>query len=264
MKTRVPSGLVIVAVATALTACSDSADTTDEANSADSPEASAESVELNLLAASSTRVFNEELEAQAAELDPSAFLLINNAGSSTLVQQLVDGAPGDVLITADEKNMTDAQDAGVVNDPVQLASNVMVMVVPSGNPAGLESVEDITEDTTFVLCDPQVPCGTVSESIIEAKGLDVTADSLEHQVADVLGKVTSGEADAGWVYATDAAAAGDAVEVIEIEGAEEFTNSIFGAVVAESENPGSAQQLLDLLADDFDSVWTDYGFTPED
>lgn len=255
MRTRVLPALVIVAVATALTACSDSAD---------SAEAPAEKEELNLLAASSTRVFNEELEAQAAEIDPSVSLLINNAGSSTLVQQLVDGAPGDVLITADEKNMTDAQDAGVVNDPVQLASNVMVMVVPAGNPAGLESVEDITEDTTFVLCDPQVPCGTVSESIIEAKGLDVTADSLEHQVADVLGKVTSGEADAGWVYATDAASAGDAVEVIEIEGAEEFTNSIFGAVVAESENPESAQQLLDLLADDFDSVWTDYDFTPED
>lgn len=255
MRTRVLPALVIVAVATALTACSDSAD---------SAEAPTEKVELNLLAASSTRVFNEELEAQAAELDPSVSLLINNAGSSTLVQQLVDGAPGDVLITADEKNMTDAQDAGVVNDPVQLASNVMVMVVPAGNPAGLESVEDITEDTTFVLCDPQVPCGTVSESIIEAKGLDVTADSLEHQVADVLGKVTSGEADAGWVYATDAAAAGDAVEVIEIEGAEEFTNSIFGAVVAKSENPESAQKLLDLLADDFDSVWTDYDFTPED
>src|SRR5699024_3478773 len=90
------------------------------------------------------------------------------------------------------------------------------------------------------------------------KGLDITADSLEHQVADVLGKVTSGEADAGWVYATDAAAAGDTVEVIEIEGAEEFTNGIFGAVVYESENPESAQQLLDLVADDFDKVWKEY------
>ena len=258
MKTRVLSSLAIAAIAAAMTACSDSAETTG------STEASAESVELNVLAASSTRVFNKELESQAAELDPSASLLINNAGSSTLVQQLVDGAPGDVLITADEKNMTDAQDADVVEDPVQLASNVMVMVVPAGNPAGLESVEDITEETTFVLCDPQVPCGTVSESIIDAKGLDVTADSLEHQVADVLGKVTSGEADAGWVYATDAAAAGDSVEVIDIEGAEEFTNSIYGAVVSESSNPESAQQLLDLLADDFDPIWTDYGFTPED
>ena len=160
--------------------------------------------------------------------------------------------------------MNDAKEAGVVNDPVQLASNVMVMVVPSGNPGNINSIEDITDESTFVLCDPQVPCGTVSESIIESKGLDITADSLEHQVADVLGKITSGEADAGWVYATDAAAAGDTVEVIEIEGAEEFTNGIFGAVVSESENPGSAQQLLDLLAADFDKVWKEYGFTPED
>lgn len=258
MKSRVLSGLALLSLTAALVACSDSSD------EASTSEALENRVELNLLAASSTRVFNDDLKKQAAELEPPVGLFINNAGSSTLVQQLVDGAPGDVLITADEKNMNDAKEAGVVNDPVQLASNVMVMVVPSGNPGNINSIEDITDESTFVLCDPQVPCGTVSESIIESKGLDITADSLEHQVADVLGKITSGEADAGWVYATDAAAAGDTVEVIEIEGAEEFTNGIFGAVVSESENPGSAQQLLDLLADDFDKVWKEYGFTPED
>lgn len=258
MKSRVLSGLALSSLTAALVACSDSSD------EASTSEALENRVELNLLAASSTRVFNDDLKKQAAELEPPVGLFINNAGSSTLVQQLVDGAPGDVLLTADEKNMNDAKEAGVVNDPVQLASNVMVMVVPSGNPGNINSIEDITDESTFVLCDPQVPCGTVSESIIESKGLDITADSLEHQVADVLGKVTSGEADAGWVYATDAAAAGDTVEVIEIEGAEEFTNGIFGAVVSESENPESAQQLLDLLADDFDKVWKEYGFTPED
>src|SRR5699024_10875512 len=77
--------------------------------------------------------------------------------------------------------MNDAQEAGVVNEPVQLASNVMVMVVPSVNAGNINSIEDITDESTFVLCDPQVPCGTVSESIIESKGLDITADSLEHQ-----------------------------------------------------------------------------------
>lgn len=258
MKSRVLSGLALSSLTAALVACSDSSD------EASTSEALENRVELNLLAASSTRVFNDDLKKQAAELEPPVGLFINNAGSSTLVQQLVDGAPGDVLITADEKNMNDAKEAGVVNDPVQMASNVMVMVVPSGNPGNINSIEDITDESTFVLCDPQVPCGTVSESIVESKGLDITADSLEHQVADVLGKVTSGEADAGWVYATDAAAAGDTVEVIEIEGAEEFTNGIFGAVVYESENPESAQQLLDLVADDFDKVWKEYGFTPED
>src|SRR5699024_10994123 len=218
----------------------------------------------NVLAASSTRVFNDELKDKAAEFEPPASRHINRAGASTLVQQLVAGARGAVLITADEENMTDAQDAGVVAEPGQLAGNDIGMVVPSGHPGGIESVEDISDDNTFVLCDPQVPCGTVSESIIKSKDLDVTADSLEHQVADVLGKVTSGEADAGWVYATDAAAGGDTVEVIELDGAEEFTNGIFGAVVSDSENEDSAQQLLDLLADDFDDIWRDYGFTPED
>src|SRR5699024_5212338 len=149
-------------------------------------------------------------------------------------------------------------------DAVQLASNVMVMVVPSGNPGNITSIEDISEANTFVLCDPQVPCGAVSESIIESKDLDVPADSMGHHVADGSGKVTSGEADAGWVYATDAAATGDTVEVIEIESAEEFTNSIYGAVVSDSQHPESAQQLLDLLANDLDAVWTDYGFSPED
>src|SRR5690625_1481528 len=176
MKARVLSGLAILSLATALTACSESSESDASADGN-----SAERTELNVLAASSTRVFNDELKDKAAEFEPPASLLINNAGSSTLVQQLVDGAPGDVLITADEKNMTDAQDAGVVEDPVQLASNVMVMVVPSGNPGNINSIEDITDESTFVLCDPQVPCGTVSESIIESKGLDITADSLEHQ-----------------------------------------------------------------------------------
>src|SRR5699024_11531310 len=69
----------------------------------------------------------------------------------------------------DEKNMTDAQDAGVVEDPVQLASNVMVMVVPSGNPGGIESVEDISDDNTFVLCDPQVPCGSQRTKVLRSE-----------------------------------------------------------------------------------------------
>src|SRR5699024_3013357 len=237
MKARVLSGLAILSLATALTACSESSESDASADGN-----SAERTELNVLAASSTRVFNDELKDKAAEFEPPASLLINNAGSSTLVQQLVDGAPGDVLITADETNLNDVYHAGLREYPVQLASNFMVMVVPSGNPGGIESVEDISDDNNFVLCDPQVPCGTVSESIIKSQDLDVTADSLEHQVADVLGKVTSGEADAGWVYATDAAAAGDTVEVIEIDGAEEFTNGIFGAVVSDSENSESAQQ----------------------
>src|SRR5699024_4238194 len=108
MKARVLSGLAILSLATALTACSDSSESDVSADGN-----SAERTELNVLAASSTRVFNDELKDKAAESEPPASLLINNARTSALVQQLFGGAPGDVLLSADRKNMTHARDAGV-------------------------------------------------------------------------------------------------------------------------------------------------------
>ena len=86
--------------------------------------------------------------------------------------------------------------------------------------------------------------------------------SQERQVADVLGKVASGEADAGWVYSTDAAAAGNDVEVIDIPGAEKFSNQILGAVATDASHPDQARAVLNLLASDFDSTWHHLGFSP--
>ncbi len=242
---------------TAASALSDTSGSSD-AQASDA----AESVQLGLFAASSTRVLNEAMEKAAADIP--ATLTFNNGGSAALVQQIKEGAPADLLLTASKKTMDQAVADGTVDEPKTLAENVMVMVVPKGNPAGITSLDDLNEDTTFVLCDPTVPCGDVSTKIMDDKGLDLKADSLESQVADVLGKVTSGEADAGWVYSTDAAAAGDAVEVIEIPGAEKYTNSILGATVKDSEHKDAATKLLDTLADDLDSTWTEFGFTPAD
>ncbi|WP_409338106.1 molybdate ABC transporter substrate-binding protein [Corynebacterium phoceense] len=242
------------------TAASASSDNSGSSNTPASD--AAESVQLSLFAASSTRVLNEAMEKAAADIP--ATLTFNNGGSAALVQQIKEGAPADLLLTASKKTMDQAVADGTVDEPKTLGENVMVMVVPKGNPAGITSLDDLTEATTFVLCDPTVPCGDVSTKIMDDKDLDLKADSLESQVADVLGKVTSGEADAGWVYSTDAAAAGDAVEVIEIPGAEKFTNSILGATVKDSEHKDAATKLLNTLADDFDSTWTEFGFTPAD
>ncbi|WP_018295801.1 molybdate ABC transporter substrate-binding protein [Corynebacterium lubricantis] len=217
-----------------------------------------ESATLTVLGAASTRVLNDDL-VQKSGMD----LEFVNAGSSTLVQQLADGAPADILITADQENMDKALDNESVTDPEVVATNSMVMVVPAGNPAGIESVEDLQGDVNLVLCDPQVPCGTVSERLIEANNLVVNPVSLEHSVSDTLGKVTSGEADAGWVYRTDAAAAGAEVEVIEIPQAEDFPNSLVVAVTTNSENPEQAQELFDvIMGDEMAGVWANYGFTP--
>lgn len=212
-----------------------------------------------VLGAASTRVLNDDLGA----LFPENLTFVN-AGSSALVQQLRDGAPGDVLITADEKNMNDAVDAGVAENPQVVAANSMVLVVPQDNPAGIDNVADVQRgDVNLVLCDVQVPCGAVSQKLIDANNLRVTPVSLEHSVSDTLGKVVSGEADAGFVYRTDAAAAGDAVEVIDIPRAEEFPNSLVAAVVSESAHPELAAQLVALLGSaEMAPVWQQHGFTP--
>ena len=252
MKKR--AAALLAALAFALAACAPPTSTTSAQD--------ADAATLNVLAASSTRVINDELTSRAGQLAPPVNLNFENGGSSDLVSKLREGAPADLLLTASKKTMDKAVQDGTVATPEVLATNVMVMVVPKGNPAGIQSVEDLARSHHFVLCDPQVPCGDISSQIIDDTRLEVHPSSQERQVADVLGKVASGEADAGWVYSTDAAAAGDDVEVIEIPGAEKFTNQIVGAVTAEASHPDQARAVLDILSGDFASTWRERGFTP--
>ena len=160
--------------------------------------------------------------------------------------------------------MDDAVERGTVSDPRVLATNEMVMVVPKGNPAGIKSVRDITDETNFVVCDPQVPCGDISEDLMKDNNVTARPDSQEHQVADVLSRVSTGEADAGWVYSTDAAAAGDKVEVIKIDHSAEHRNDIVGAVAKDAAHKEKAERVLDLLDKDFDTQWCDHGFEPNE
>ena len=172
-------------------------------------------------------------------------------GSSTdLAEQAADGAPGDVLATADEKSMQVARDADVTEgDPVTFATNTMVLVTPPDNPAGIESIDDLG-GTTWVRCADEVPCGRVALDLIESNGVTSEPASLEEDVKSTLEKVTSGEADAGLVYATDAIAAGDDVNVIEIADAADQPTSYFLAPLTQSEDGELAQEWIDLVMSD--------------
>lgn len=245
---------LLVALGVALSACAPDTSVSSSQDAADTT--------LTVLAASSTRVINDELTERASQLDSPVNLSFENGGSSDLVSKLREGAPADLLLTASKKTMDKAVQDGTVTKPEVLATNVMVMVVPKGNPAGIHSVQDLSRTHHFVLCDPQVPCGDISSRIIDDHHLDVHPSSQERQVADVLGKVASGEADAGWVYSTDAAAAGEDVEVIDIPGAEKFSNQILGAVATDASHPDQARAVLNILGSDFNSTWRDRGFTP--
>jgi molybdate transport system substrate-binding protein len=195
---------------------------------------------LTVLAASSLTDVFEEL-ANGFEDEHDVDVTFSFDSSTNLAEQAADGAPGDVLATADEASMGIAEDAGVTGEVETFATNVLTIVVPEGNPAGIASLDDL-EGTTWVRCADEVPCGTVALAVLEDAGVTAEPASLEEDVRATLDKVVSGEADAGLVYATDAVAAGDDVEAVEIPDAETHLTSYYATTLEQSED-------ADLAAD---------------
>ena len=202
--------------------------------------ASAADGRLTVLAAASlTDVFEQLATPFEEEHDVDVTFAF---GSSTdLAEQVADGAPGDVLATADEASMQLAEDAGATGEVETFATNVLTIVVPKGNPAGIESLDDLA-GATWVRCADEVPCGKVAVAVLDDAGVTAEPVSLEEDVRATLDKVVSGEADAGLVYATDAVAAADDVDAVEIPGAEEELTSYVAATLGQSED-------ADLAAD---------------
>ena len=245
------AGAVLVLAATSLAACGD--DDNDSGGSGGG--------KLQVLAASSlTDVFTEL--GDRFEADHDGVDVEFSFGSSTdLAEQAADGAPGDVLATADETAMKVAEDAGVAADPATFATNVMVIVTPPGNPAGITSLADL-DGATWVRCADDAPCGRVALAVLADAGVDAEPASLEEDVRSTLDKVTSGEADAGLVYASDAVAAGDAVETVPIDGAESELTSYFVAALDQSKDSDLAQAWVDLVTGpDGQAALTEAGFT---
>lgn len=215
---------------------------------------------LTVFGAASTRVLNADLP-QSAGID--AHLAFINGGSGSLLQQLEDGAPGDVLITADRATMDEGVKRGVVDSPVEVASNSMVLIVPKGNPGHITGADESLSQAKVVTCDSKVPCGKVADELISSLGLNFTPVSRENSVSDVTGKVVSGVADAGWVYRTDAQALDDSVDVFDIPGADNHPNEIMAAVVKNSDAKKSATALVKYLSSPAAAeLWSRHGFTP--
>lgn len=215
---------------------------------------------LTLLAAASlTEVYGtlgDVLEEQVAGVEVDA-----SFGSSTdLAGLAADGAPGDVLSTADQASMAIAEEARAVADPQVFATNRIVLAVPAGDPAAIGSIDDLA-GTTWVRCADDVPCGRVARALVEANGVDDDPVSLEEDVKSALEKVTSGEADAALVYASDAAAAGDAVKSIEVPGSEEQLTSYHLGATEQATDPALAQAWVDLvLSEEGRAALKDAGF----
>jgi molybdate transport system substrate-binding protein len=177
---------------------------------------------------------------------PDTRVVLNLASSSRLAAQILSGAPADVFASADRAQMERVGDAGLVVAPQVFATNTMVLVTEAGNPLGITGLADLADPgIVVVLAAEEVPAGRYASEVLTAAGAAVGPASREATVRSVLAKVSLGEADAGIVYATDAAAAG--VTVIEIPDAVNVTASYPIAVVADAPNRSGAAAFVSFV-----------------
>jgi len=197
--------------------------------------------------------------------NPGSTVTFNFAGSSDLVTQLTAGAPADVFASADTNNMTKATTANLVSGtPVNFATSILTIVTPPGNPAGVTSFADLAKPgLNVVVCAPQVPCGAATATVETNTGVTLTPVSEENSVTDVLGKVTSGQVDAGLVYVTDAKNAGDKVTEVTFPEAAVVVNVYPIATLTAATQPALATKFVDLVVGpEGQQVLAAAGFTP--
>ncbi|WP_029150579.1 molybdate ABC transporter substrate-binding protein [Microbacterium indicum] len=259
-KTPLAALSLLIAVPLALAGCSTGSDDTTDSASGSASDGTTDSTTLVVAAAASLQNAFTDIGSQFEDEHSGVTVSFTFDGSSGLVSQLQEGAPGSVFASADEANMDKAVDAGLTTgDPQVFARNTLEIVTPPDNPAGIETLADLASgDVDVAICAAQVPCGAATQQVLENADLTLTPASEEQSVTDVLGRVTSGEADAGLVYVTDVTSAGDEVTAIPFDGADAVVNDYPIATLDDSD---LAQDFVDyVLSDAGQEVLASYGF----
>lgn len=204
---------------------------------------------LTVLAAASLTETFTALEAELEALHPDLDVAISFGPSSGLVEQVLAGAPADVLATANTNTMDSAAADGLIDgEPVIFAQNSLALAVPAGNAGNVTGLADLArEELRIALCEPQVPCGTAAAQLLDVAGIEAAPDTLENDVKAVTGKVALGEVDAALIYRTDAAADPDAIETVPFPEAEQVVIDYPVSALADAPSLAAAEAFIAAL-----------------
>jgi molybdate transport system substrate-binding protein len=220
---------------------------------------------LTVLAASSLTDAFGDLEHRYESLHPGVDVQLSFDSSSTLAEQVVQGAPADVLATADRATMRIVVEEGLGTQPVVFARNELVLVTPPDDPGSVDQITDLDDsDVAYAVCVPEAPCGKASAVLLDRSGVTAAPVTEEDSVRDTLGKVVEGEVDAGLVFVSDAQAAGRRVRVIPVPAGDNVRTPDLAVVL---DNPdtdiGAAQAWVDLVTSAAGQrVLLEHGFLP--
>lgn len=208
--------------------------------------------ELLVSAAASLSLPFAEMAEEFEEAHPEIDVVLNTGSSSSLRDQIVEGASVDVYASADTFNMEVVVDAGLLDGvPIVFATNRMLIAVPPGNPAEISDLGDLARPEFFIgLCAEGVPCGDLARVVLTSEGVEAAVDTNEPDVRSLLTKIEAGELDAGIVYASDVVSAGGAVEGVEFEEADPVVTEYPIGVVAGAKDLTVANAFIGFVTSD--------------
>ncbi|MCM3784190.1 molybdate ABC transporter substrate-binding protein [Neobacillus mesonae] len=234
------------------------------------PAEPAELTELTVSAAASLTDALEELRPLFEAEYPNIELSFNFGGSGSLQQQIEQGAPADLFLSAAEKNMQALLDKNLINadSTKTLLTNELVLIASSGNEQKITSEEDLTSEGIKVVAigiPESVPAGSYAKEALATLGIYEQLEPKIVQAKDVrqvLQYVETGNADAGFVYKTDAITSSD-VEIVHTVDPENYTAITYPAgIVSASKHPEEAESFYTFLqSSEAQSIFKKYGFS---
>lgn len=258
--------------AAATEATTTAAETTAEKTTAkETTAASGEETEILVAAAASLKnAYEDKLIPMFEEANPGVTVKGTYDSSGKLQTQIEEGLDADVFMSAATKQMKALDEEGMIaSDTItDLLENKIVLIVPAGNEKKLEKFEDIEKADSIALGDPaSVPAGQYSEEALTNLGIwDKIQDKVSFgtNVTEVLNQVAAASADAGIVYATDAASMADKVEVVAEAPEGSLSKKVIYpvAVVKGTAHEEVAKEFVAFLqTDKAITVFEDYGFS---
>ena len=245
--------------------------TAEETTAKETTAASGEETEILVAAAASLKnAYEDKLIPMFEEANPGVTVKGTYDSSGKLQTQIEEGLDADVFMSAATKQMKALDEEGMIaSDTItDLLENKIVLIVPAGNEKKLEKFEDIEKADSIALGDPaSVPAGQYSEEALTNLGIwDKIQDKVSFgtNVTEVLNQVAAASADAGIVYATDAASMADKVEVVAEAPEGSLSKKVIYpvAVVKGTAHEEVAKEFVAFLqTDKAITVFEDYGFS---
>ena len=245
--------------------------TAEETTAEETTAASGEETEILVAAAASLKnAYEDKLIPMFEEANPGVTVKGTYDSSGKLQTQIEEGLEADVFMSAAKKQMTALDEEGMIaSDTItDLLENKIVLIVPTGNEKKLEKFEDIENADSIALGDPaSVPAGQYAQEALTNLGIwDKIQDKVSFgtNVTEVLNQVAAASADAGIVYATDAASMADQVEVVAEAPEGSLAKKVIYpvAVVKGTAHEEVAKEFVAFLqTDKAITVFEEYGFS---